>query len=169
MQVWRYIFSGITLASMVTTAQAVSLSVSVAGVTGADVPLKITDTITNAGDYYSNTQTTESNASLLTIENLGASSVNWKVQARTDVSGLSISVHHTGSGSGDGTITNDLGYIPLTASYTTLFCGSGTGNRTDIPLQFQIGNLDVSDGYRPLALPVEYQIITTTSAQDTCN
>ncbi len=159
-------FLGSVLMCVTTASQAVTISVT------DPTTVVLADTITNAGDYYSSTQETDT-SSLLNISNLGASSVNWKIQARTSATGLAISVRRTGGGSGDGTITNGLDYVPLTASYTTLFCGSGTGNHTDIPLQFQIDNLDVSDGYStnltPLSLPVDYQIITTTTSQPTCN
>jgi len=159
MRFWQVALSSVVLAGAFVTAQATDITVT-------DWSYTFTDNITNAGDYYSSTLDSPGNASTVNIQNLGGSLTYWKVQARRSNSsnnGLNIHITRTGAGSGDGTISGNS-TILLDESFKTIFCGSGTGNRTDIPLQFQLTNLGVENGYgTPLRLPIDYKIITSTT------
>jgi hypothetical protein len=159
MRFWQQILSSVVLAGVFVTAQAADITVT-------DWSYTFTDDITNAGVYYGSTLNSPSNASTISVQNLGGSLTYWKVQAKRSNSnnnGLNIHITRTGAGSGDGTISGNS-IILLNESFKTIFCGSGTGDRTDIPLQFQLTNLGVEDGYgTPLRLPIDYKIITSTT------
>ena len=76
---------------------------------------------------------------LLTVCNTANPESAWRIDIRRDdldwPKGVKLRVRRTGDGMGDGLVAGGRGYTPVGASYRTL-C-TGTGDRTNIPLQFE--------------------------------
>lgn len=127
-------------------------------VTATDWSESLPDNITSAGDYY---DATVSTATEVTVSGTASSSEAWTlaIRLKTAVPGMSVQVKRTGSGTGDSIPTGGTTPVVLTTAFQPL-CSS-TGNVSNIPLEYQIGNLDVSDGYGAKSIELEYQVTTT--------
>ncbi|MGB0848101.1 MAG: hypothetical protein ACPGSM_15350 [Thiolinea sp.] len=139
-------------------------------VTDANIPSTALGTLNTAGEYFSSSAESSSSSSTASIgsapavpvvsnSECGATDPAWKLTANlnTSVPGLTIRVRRTDNGTG-GTLYSGLSYITLSPVTTTLFCGSG--DVSDIDLQFQIDSLDVGDGYGTKNWIVDYTVET---------
>jgi hypothetical protein len=155
MQFWQHLLLAVTLATLTLPANAVSVSVNehdLYHTLDNTLPLK-------AGEYYSNKQTINTTIS---INGLGLNLVNWTLTARiADYYGTNMhfAIKRTGSGEGDGTISD--GESNLNSAGTTISTGTGTGNRINIPFTITISNFDVNDGNGTKDIKIEYQVTTT--------
>ncbi len=147
MQFWLHKCLLLILAITTTTGYAAEISV-----TGWDYSL-LPNSIINAGEYYSSTLESE----LPTTATVSISGLNdtdtWEVRASTNITGISIDVRCR-----PGTVS-DCGYKTLTNSKHKIF--SGTGNHTNIPLDFMIKNFDVTDGNGTINIKIDYEVVVT--------
>ena len=152
MRFWQRILVGVLFS--IATSQSFAADVNVTGWS-----YTLPSTITNAGDYYatileSDLPTTASPD----ITGLITDTDSWTLKASTIVTGITIAVKRSGIGTGNGTIVGGDNYITLTSAEQTLF--TGTGNRSSIPLQFQISGFDVNDGNGNKNIAIQYRITT---------
>jgi len=77
---------------------------------------------------------------LLTVCNTASAQSAWRIDIRRDdlewPKGVKLRVRRTGDGMGNGLVAGGRGYTDVGSSYRTL-C-TGTGDRTSIPLQFEL-------------------------------
>lgn len=127
-------------------------------------------TITNAGDYYGSTLEPGSttglscNSSSLSISSVATSSTAWTLEVglQNSVSGVTVQVRRTGTGSGDSVPSGGSSYITLSTAKRTFF--TGTGDVSSIPLAFRISDFGVEDGRAwdgANRIEIEYEVTTS--------
>ncbi|MGB5597568.1 MAG: hypothetical protein WBM66_02540 [Thiothrix litoralis] len=151
MQFWQHLLLGVALAVSALPANAISVAAS-------NWSHTLADNITNAGDYYpdsTNTSTT------VNISSTSSSSQAWTlaIHLTSAVPGLTVAVRRTGTGAGDSIPAGGDALKTVTTAYQDLF--TGTGNVNNIPLEFVISGLDVTDGNGTKDIQIEYQVTTT--------
>ena len=126
---------------------------------------QLQNTITQAGDYYSSTLSSDEatlscDDAFLTITGVATSTTSWSVSTRLvdSLSGMNLELRRSGNGTGDSTPSGGDSYTTLSTAPQAFF--SGQGNVSSIPLQFRIRNFDVSAGNGSLNLQIQYQITT---------
>ncbi|QTR54783.1 hypothetical protein [Thiothrix unzii] len=149
MQFWQHFLLGVALAITALPANAIS-------VIADDWSHSLPDNITNAGTYYNDSFTTTTS---ITISDTSSSSQAWTLSVRLInlVNGLTIATKRTGRGT-DGNEPNggDSIYQTLGTVFLPLFTGSG--NVSNIPLEFEISNFDVTDGNGIKDIQIEYEV-----------
>jgi hypothetical protein len=111
-----------------------------------------------AGTNFTGTQTSAVGAVKLTIKNTSMTGWNMTVR-RVDVNWngiLHVFVKRTGNGTGAGTVSGGLVYQEITTANVVVF--SGAGNKTNIPLQFQLTGLSVAVGIGTFSSSIVYTI-----------
>lgn len=139
-------------------------------VTDSHIPSSAFGTLDTAGDYFASSLESSATAAtasigdaplLPLIPNLECGGLNpaWKLSANlnTAVSGLTLRVKRTNNGSG-GLLYGGTSYITLDTFTNTLFCGSG--NVSNIDLQFQVDGIDINDGYGLKTWDINYTVET---------
>jgi hypothetical protein len=121
----------------------------------------ITELAAGAGSNFSSTPW-ESSANAVELE-VKFSNPPWTISVRkVDTAwnaALHLSVRRTGSGSGGGSLSGGTTYQEITATDTSFF--SGTADRKNIPLQFQISGLTVTLGAATFSTTVYYTVTDT--------
>jgi hypothetical protein len=88
----------------------------------------------------------DSNATQATVNVSNASGVGWTVRVRLEDStlpeGVSLAVRRSSDGSGDGSLSADIGYLVLNGQEQALF--SGLGDRSAIGLQLRLSGVSIS-------------------------
>ena len=119
----------------------------------------LTDSITNAGEYYPSTLENELPATATASISGLTSTDTWRLMASTTMIGINIAVQCSGQGtSGDGSVSGCNDYKTLTSSEQEIF--SGTGNPANIPLKFKLPNFDVTDGTGTKNIEIQYHVVT---------
>lgn len=137
--------------------QTISVSNGASGSTWS-VPV-LSSTISKAGKNYEHSETSSASHTLLKVSAV----VVWSVHVHQSVTSnwdpsLKLSVQRTGSGTGVAILSGGTSYIQLSGTSQPFFSGLLTlfsGNRDNIPIQYQISGLSV-------ALPVKTYTTTVT-------
>jgi hypothetical protein len=114
---------------------------------------------TDAGDYFSTRHTSSSRATRLSISGIPAAT-EWVVYAKIshEIKGVKVKIKRTGNGSGRTIPTGNTSNRVLGITETKLF--SGKGSRTHIPMQTEIDDISVGDGFGTLGTDIIFTIKT---------
>ena len=162
MQFWQNVLLGMALVTTALPANAIS-------VVANDWTYPLLDTITNAGEYYPSTFTTNTNIEISNVGlNGGGLPASWELKACVKtvtnwIAGV-LDVKRDVGSSSDSSLQDGLNYTRLD-TYTcpsTVALFKGTGDVNSIPLEFQISNFDVTDGNGTKDIQIEYQVEVTT-------
>jgi hypothetical protein len=87
--------------------------------------------------------------------------VNWRVDVRRiDTiwhANLTLEIRRTGTGSGTGTVSGGTTYLTITTTNQAFVTGSG--NRSGIPLQEQLGGVSVSIPAQTYTTTIQYTVV----------
>ena len=121
------------------------------------------DLILGAGSNLKSTYESNSDQGLIAISNTSGDSDNWRVDVRrSDVSwneNLVLSVKRTGNGTGAGSISGGSDYQAVSAGDSEFF--SGSGNRSDIPVQLQVSGMSVTIAPATYSTSIVYTVVDT--------
>jgi len=126
----------------------VSLHATDIGGTGGwtDLVISSSDLQGGAGTDLQGSYTSGEGATTLNVTGTSGSDDAWKVQVRMDntswQSEVILSVQRKGDGSGAGSISNGTSYTTVGTSDVYFF--EGTGDKTDIPVQYEISGMSIS-------------------------
>ena len=112
-----------------------------------DMILRPTDLTGGAGTDYQNPFESAVDEVKLTISKTAGPTAPWRIDIRkTDITwdpSLTLNVKRSSDGTGDGTISGGTSYLSVTSTDQQLF--TGTGDRSQIGLQYQIGGFSVNN------------------------
>ena len=148
----------VSLMAILTRVQAIDIATS----GGWTETIDASDLISGAGSNLIDTYESVTNASTANISNCTGDSDNWRVDVRrvdgTWHGDYTLYVKRTSDGTGTGSISGGLSYIEITTTDAQFFTGSG--NRDNIDLQYELTGMSVS------ALPDNYSTTVVFTVVD---
>ncbi len=126
-----------------TRAEAIDLSAT----GGWNETVDESDLASGAGSNLIDAYESTTGASTITIYSCAGDTDNWRVEVRlVDEGGwhgdLKIYVKRTSDGSGSGTISDGLSYLEISSTDTQFF--SGSGDRSNIGIQYQLTGMSIN-------------------------
>jgi hypothetical protein len=144
----RALFFLLPLCLFMTEAEAIDLTAT----GGWSETVDASDLAWGAGSNLIDTYESTTEATNITIYNCTGDSDNWRVDIRrVDEGGwhgdFTLYAKRTSDGTGNGSISGELSYLEITSTDTPFF--SGTGDRSNITLQYQLTgmSIDISPNY----------------------
>lgn len=121
------------------------------------------DLVAGAGSNLQGSHDSGAGAIVLEVSLASGSTDAWRIDVRRTESVWDDSVHvwvrRTGSGSGDGSISDGLSWIELGATDTAFF--SGQGDRSGVAVQVRISGISLSVSPDSYLCTVQYTLIDT--------
>jgi len=150
--------TGLFFLACIANANAVTLTQTAPGDILFDLNLV---TPLEAGTYFSKFQSSSTNATLLSIDDI-PSSTKWTVFAKlsTVIPGIKVRIKRTGNGTGSTAPTGNTGNRRLNNAVTWVRLFRGKGSRLNIPMQTQVFNIGVGDGNGVFETDIDFKVET---------
>jgi hypothetical protein len=153
----------IILAALMLASVGFAFAIDISEVGNWAVNVDANDLISGAGSDLTSTYESSADQGLIAITGTTGDSDNWRVDVRrSDTSwhgDLTLFVKRTGDGTGSGSISDGTAYQAVTTTDTALF--SGSGDRSNIPVQLKISGASVAIPPSAYATSIIYTVVDT--------